>query len=150
MININEYLAVGQNAMSRRVVQQDDASDNYENDFKSLLATPRLMHWVVDASIAAIDPYLPDDYASIGLSVHFIHTAPTSLGMTVTTHASIISISEHDVTLEIRAWDEQGEIGHGTHRRAVVLKQTVLDRAAERTRLLMIRQANEQIKDMSR
>ncbi|MDD7262405.1 MAG: hypothetical protein SPI25_07685 [Dialister sp.] len=143
MININEYLAVGQNAMSRRVVQQDDASDNYENDFKSLLATPRLMHWVVDASIAAIDPYLPDDYASIGLSVHFIHTAPTSLGMTVTTHASIISISEHDVTLEIRAWDEQGEIGHGTHRRAVVLKQTVLDRAAERTRLLMIRQANE-------
>lgn len=150
MININEYLAVGQNAMSRRVVQQDDASDNYENDFKSLLATPRLMHWVVDASIAAIDPYLPDGYASIGLSVHFIHTAPTSLGMTVTTHASIISISEHDVTLEIRAWDEQGEIGHGTHRRAVVLKQTVLDRAAERTRLLMIRQANEQIKDMSR
>lgn len=150
MINLNDYLAVGQNAMSRRVVQQDDTSDNYENDFKSLLTTPRLIHWGVDASITAIDPYLPDGYASIGLSINFVHTAPTSLGMTVTTHASIIAITDHDVTLDVRAWDEQGEIGHGIHRRAVVLKKTVLDRAAERTRLLMIRQANEQIKDMIR
>ena len=141
MIDLNEYIAVGQNAIARRVVQQSDASDNYDNDFKSLLATPRLIHWAIDASIKAIDPYLPDDYASIGLSVNFVHTAPTSLGMTVTVHASVIALTDHDVTLEVKAWDEQGEIGHGLHKRAIVLKKAVLDRAEERTRLLLIRQA---------
>ena len=44
MIDLNDYIAVGQNAIARRVVQQSDASDNYDNDFKSLLATPRLIH----------------------------------------------------------------------------------------------------------
>lgn len=148
MIDLNDFIAVGQNAIARRVVQQSDASDNYDNDFKSLLATPRLIHWAIDASIKAIDPYLPDDYASIGLSVNFVHTAPTSLGMTVTVHASVIALTDHDVTLEVKAWDEQGEIGHGLHKRAIVLKQVVLDRAEERTRLLLIRQANEEIKGM--
>ncbi len=148
MINLNDFLSIGQNAIARRVVQQSDAADNYDNEFKSLLATPRLIHWSIDASIEALDPYLPDEYASIGLSVNFVHTAPTSLGMTVTVHASIIALTDRDVTLEIRAWDEQGEIGHGTHKRAIVLKQAILDRAEERTRLLMIRQANEQIKEM--
>lgn len=108
MINLNDFLAVGQNAIARRVVQHSDASDNYSNAFKNLLATPRLIHWGIDASIEAIDPYLPDEYASIGLSVNFVHTAPTSLGMTVTVHASIIAITDHDVTLSVKAWDEQG------------------------------------------
>lgn len=35
MIDLNEYIAVGQNAIARRVVQQSDASDNYDNDFKA-------------------------------------------------------------------------------------------------------------------
>ena len=150
MINLNDFLAVGQNAIARRVVQHSDASDNYSNAFKNLLATPRLIHWGIDASIEAIDPYLPDEYASIGLSVSFVHTAPTSLGMTVTVHASIIAITDHDVTLSVKAWDEQGEIGHGTHKRSIVLKQTVLDKAEERTKLLMVRQANKQIEEMRR
>lgn len=107
-------------------------------------------NWGIDASIEAIDPYLPDEYASIGLSVNFVHTAPTSLGMTVTVHASIIAITDHDVTLSVKAWDEQGEIGHGTHKRSIVLKQTVLDKAEERTKLLMVRQANKQIEEMRR
>ena len=50
MINLNDFLAVGQNAIARRVVQHSDASDNYSNAFKNLLATPRLIHWGIDAS----------------------------------------------------------------------------------------------------
>ena len=149
MINLEDFLAVGQNAIARRVVQQSDCADNYENDFKGLLSTPRLIHWALDASIEAIDPYLPDDYASISLGVSFVHTAPTSIGMTVTVHAAIIAITDHDVTLDVKAWDEQGEIAHGTHRRAIVLKEDVLKKVEERARLLMIRQANEQIKEMT-
>lgn len=149
-ININDFLSIGQNAMARRVVQHEDAADNYSNDFKNLLATPRLIHWAIDAAIETIDPYLPEDYASIGLSINFVHTAPTSLGMTVTVLASIAAMTDKDVTLSIKAWDEQGIIGHGTMKRSIVLKKTILDKAAERTRLLMIRQANEQVKDMER
>ena len=38
MINLNDFLAVGQNAIARRVVQHSDASDNYSNAFKVLFS----------------------------------------------------------------------------------------------------------------
>ena len=58
-ITLKDFLSIGQNAMASRVVQHEDATDNYNNDFMNLLATPRLIHWSIDASIKAIDPYLP-------------------------------------------------------------------------------------------
>ena len=51
--------------------------------------------------------------------------------------------------MRVTGWDEQGEIGHGLLKRSIVLKKTVLDKAEERTRLLLIRQANEQIRNMN-
>lgn len=143
MIDLNDYLAVGQNAMARKVVQHSDTADNYSNDLKTLLATPKLIHMSIDASISAIDPYLPDEFVSVGVSINFVHTAPTSLGMTVTIRASIIAIEDHDVLIDLKAWDEQGDIGHGTHKRAIVPKKAVIEKAEERTRLLMNRQAND-------
>ena len=143
MFDLNDYLAVGQNAMSSKVVQHSDTADNYSNDLKNLLATPKLIHLAIDASISAIDPYLPDDFVSVGVPINFVHTAPTSLGMTVTIRASILAIEDHDVIIDLKAWDEQGDIGHGTHKRAIMPKEAVLQKAEERTRLLLNRQANE-------
>lgn len=123
-----------------------DTADNYSNDLKNLLATPKLLHLAIDAvdsghrSLSA-----REDYVSVGVSINFVHTAPTSLGMHVTVRASILAIEDHDVLIELKAWDEQGDIGHGTHKRVVMAKKDVLEKAAERTRLLMNRQAAEAI-----
>lgn len=147
-LNLNDFLSIGQNAVTQHMVEPSNATNGYSNAFPGLLATPGLLHWMIDASIDAIDPYLPDDYASIGISVHFVHTAPTSVGMTVTVHAGIIAITDHDITLSIKAWDEQGEIGHGIHKRAVVSKKMLMAKADERTKLLLHRQANKQVGGM--
>lgn len=145
MLTLTDHMSVGQNAMATKVVQHSDTADDYSNDLKNLLATPKLLHLAIDASIQAIDPYLPEDYVSVGVSINFVHTAPTSLGMHVTVRASILAIEDHDVLIELKAWDEQGDIGHGTHKRVVMAKKDVLEKAAERTRLLMNRQAAEAI-----
>ena len=134
MINIAEYLSCGQNAIVQNTVKDTDASSKYITPFRELLASPKLIHWAIDASVDAIDPYLPEEYASIGTSINFTHTAPTSIGMTVTVHVKITKITDHEVTLEIQAWDEQGEIGFGTHTRMIVPTDLVLAKAKERTK----------------
>ncbi|MGI6262268.1 MAG: thioesterase family protein [Succiniclasticum sp.] len=139
MINLHDYLNVGQNAIVQRVVKASDATTQFSSPFKDLLATPTLLLWAIDASVDAVDSYLPEGYASIGLSINFVHTAPTSVGMTVTTHVSIIDITEHDVLLSIKAWDEQGEIGHGTLKRAIVEKDSILNKAKERSKMISSR-----------
>ena len=139
MINLNEYLSIGQNAVVQKVVQADDVSDKYISAFKELLSAPRLIHWAIDASLDAIDPYLPEEYASVGTSIMFDCTAPTSLGMTVTVHVTIQELAERDVVLSIEAWDEQGPIGHGTHKRTIVEAETVLKKARERVKTISSR-----------
>jgi len=139
MINLHEFLSVGQNAFVQKVVKTEDASDKYISAFKELLSAPRLMHWAIDASLDAIDPYLPEEYASIGTFFEFNYTAPTSVGMTVTVHVKIKEITERDVLLDIEAWDEQGIIGNGTHKRTVVEAETVLNKARERVKTISSR-----------
>ena len=139
MINLHDYLTVGQNAVVQKVVRPEDASDKYISAFKELLSAPRLIHWSIDAATDAIDPYLPEEYASIGTAIQFECTAPTSVGMTVTARVTIKEIGERDVLLSIEAWDEQGTIGHGTHRRMVVETENVLNRMRERVKTISSR-----------
>ena len=115
--------------------------------FKYLLSSPRLMHWAMDAAVETIDPYLPEDYASIGISFNFVHTAPTCAGMNVTVHVTIIDITEHDVLLSLKVWDEQGEIAHGTLKRAVVEISEITKKAEERKRIISSRRILSWAKD---
>lgn len=132
MIDLQDYLVAGQNADLRKAVAVEDTADNYPNELRNLLATPRLLHWVVDAAIEAIDPYLPEEYASVGTSVSFQHVAPTRLGMTVTVHAAIAAILGNEVLMDVSVWDEQGVIAKGTHQRTVILKDDLRRKIGER------------------
>jgi fluoroacetyl-CoA thioesterase len=140
MINLHDYVSVGQNSMYSKVVQHSDTSESYSSGLKNLLATPKLIHMAIEAGIQTVEPYLPHEYVSVGISTSFVHTAPTSLGMTVTVRTSIIAIEEHNILLEIQAWDEQGDIGHGKHKRAIVTKEEVERKASERTQFLTNRE----------
>ena len=140
MINLSDYIAVGQNSMFNKTVQHADTSESYSSGLKNLLATPKLIHMAIEASMQAIDPYLPEEYMSVGISTSFTHTAPTSLGMTVTVRATVIALDGNDVLFDIKAWDEQGDIGHGLHKRAITTKKDIEEKTALRSRFLTNRQ----------
>ena len=140
MFDLHDYLSVGLISMISQQVVPADTGAEYSEVLGELLATPTCIHMAIKAGIETIDPYLPEDYLSIGISTRFVHTAPTSVGMTVTIRTSIIAIEEHDVLLEIKAWDEQGDIGHGLHKRAIVTKKEIEEKIAERTRFMVNRQ----------
>lgn len=139
MFDLRNILSIGQNAMIRQVVQKSDTASNYSKELNELLATPACVGMAIKASVETVDQYLPEGFVSIGHSTEFTHTAPTSLGMTITIKASIIALTDHEVTLQILAWDDQGEVGHGTHKRAVVNHEALLKKAKQRTRFLTSR-----------
>ncbi len=136
MFDLRNILSVGQNAMIRQVVQKSDTASNYTKELNELLATPACVGMAIKASIETIDQYLPEGFISIGYSTEFTHTATTSLGMTITIKVTIIEIEDHEVVLQIKAWDEQGEVGHGTHKRIIVNQEALLKKARQRTRFL--------------
>lgn len=140
MFDLRKILTVGQNSMVRKVVQKSDTAANYSKDLNELLATPPCVDMAIKASMETVEQYLPDGYISIGCSTEFTHTATTSLGMTINVKASIIELSAHEIIFSIEAWDEQGEVGRGLHKRVIVNRDALLKKARQRTRFLTNRQ----------
>jgi len=142
MIKLSELVTIGQNAMIRRTVQQSDTAVSYSNNLAELLATPPCIDMAIRASIKTIDNFLPDEFISIVVAVQFVHTAPTSLGMTVTVKTTIIEIDDekHEIDLRIEVWDEQGEVGTGSIKRKVANTAGLIKKAKKRTACLLQRQ----------
>ena len=143
MFDAKTLLTVGQNSIMRKVVQRSDTAASYSKDLNRFLSTTAVIDMAIRASMETIDKYLPDNFISIGFDIKFTHTAATSLGMTVTVKASIVAIEGHEIDFHIDVWDEQGEIGYGTHKRSIVSKQHLYDHADRRTRFL----ANQRIEE---
>ena len=69
---------------------------------------------------------------SVGAHVDVGHTAATAIGATVTATATYRGRDEKLFVFEVVAYDPAGEIGSGTHKRAIVSRDRLLAGAVKR------------------
>lgn len=96
------------------------ASDVNSDPFPRVLATSRLIAFMEVAAARVIQPHLGPAQLSVGTRLDVTHTAPTPLGSKVTTEAKFIGKNNKLFLFEVFARDEAGEVGRGTHERAIV------------------------------
>ncbi len=85
-----------------------------------VFATPSMAALMEEAACAAVKPFLESSETTVGTSLHIEHTAATPKGMIVTAEAEVISVNGREITFQVSAQDETGQIGHGIHKRFVV------------------------------
>lgn len=100
----------------------------------NVFATPMLIDGMENAAINAIAPYLAENMTTVGTHVDVSHNAATPLGMKVVFQAELTEISSDGrlLTFKVRADDEAGEIGSGTHTRVLVDTKAFEEKAATR------------------
>lgn len=91
-----------------------------EDRFPEVFATTRMIALMEVAAARVLRPYLEGDELSVGVTVDVLHTAATLIGKRVTATARYVGQEGKHYLFEVRATDEGGEIGRGTHKRAVV------------------------------
>lgn len=96
-----------------------------------VFATPLLIDGMENAASNAIAACLPPDLTSVGTHVDVSHNAATPLGMKVVFKAELTEISSDGrrLTFKVRADDEAGKIGEGTHTRIIVNKSAFEEKA---------------------
>jgi len=114
----------GELASSLRI----DGSD----EFPAVYATSRMVALMEVAASRVLAPHLEGDELSVGVAVDIIHTAATPPGAGVTATAKLIAIEGKLFVFEVSAADNAGEIGRGTHKRAVVQTARLQAGAAKR------------------
>jgi predicted thioesterase len=100
--------------------------------FPPVFATSRMIGLMEVAAARVLRPHLRAGEASVGVSVDVVHTAATPPGATVTATAKFVGREGKLFLFEVSAADDAGEIGRGTHKRAVVSTERLVGGAARR------------------
>src|SRR2546429_9597281 len=85
-----------------------------------VLATPVMILFMENAALAAIRPYLEKGESAVGTAIDVKHLAATPVGHEVRAEAEVTRVDGRRVFFNVKARDENEEIGRGTHERMVV------------------------------
>jgi predicted thioesterase len=102
------------------------------DEFPAVFATSRLVALMEVAAARVLSPSLEEGELSVGVTVDIIHTAATPPGTTVVATATLVRVEGKLFVFDVLAADDAGEIGRGTHKRAVITTARLLDGAAKR------------------
>jgi fluoroacetyl-CoA thioesterase len=105
-----------------------------EDSYPPVFATSRMVALMEVASSRLFRPFLGPGELSVGVTIDVSHKAATPRGIKVTANARYLGRDGKLFVFEVAAHDRGGEIGRGTHRRAIILTERLLAGAERRNR----------------
>ena len=113
-------------------VSREDTAKEVGSGDLLVYATPCMVALMEGAACEAIANCLQDTETTVGTALNIEHISATPVGMDVRAEATVIAVEGKVITFEVRAFDEAGEIGKGTHKRVIVPTQKFLDKAYDK------------------
>ena len=130
-------LEINTTASASIVVQTSDLASALQIDddkFPPVLATARMVALMEVAAARVLKPLLGPGELSVGVSVDVVHAAPTPVGASVVATATFTGREGKLFVFQVVASDDAGEVGRGTHKRAIVSTERIVSGAARRAR----------------
>nr|WP_326125344.1 thioesterase family protein [uncultured Oscillibacter sp.] len=123
-------ILIGTKCQLEQTVTQELTAAAVGSGALPVFGTPFMAAMMENAALTAMQTFLEEGQGSVGTRLDIHHDAPTPIGMKVWAEAEITGVSENGKMVEsaVRAWDETGPIGGGTHTRAVINCQRFLDK----------------------
>ena len=121
-------IELGMKGIAETVAEKEDTALEVGSGSLLVYATPCMVALMEGAACEAISDGLDEGETSVGIELNIQHTAATPVGMEVRAEAEVTAVDGKIITFELRAFDEAGEIGKGTHKRAVINAQRFLDK----------------------
>ena len=121
-------IMIGMKCQLEQTVTQELTAAAVGSGLLPVFGTPYMIGLMENAAQSALSVFLEEGQGSVGTQLNVKHTAPTPIGMKVWVEAEIISVSENGklVDFSLKAWDEKGPIGEGTHTRAIINNERFL------------------------
>lgn len=121
-------ISVGMKGEALTLVEREDTAQEVGSGSLLVYATPCMVALMEGAACEAIAACLSDEKTSVGIELSISHIAATPVGMEVRAAAEVTAVEKNIITFHVAAYDENGKIGEGTHKRAIVTTQKFLDK----------------------
>ena len=113
-------LKEGLQHISEHQVTYADTADKFGSGNLEVLATPALIAFMENTAFSAVISSLPEGYNTVGTEVNIKHLRATPIGDKVRCKAVLKNIDGNNLLFDVMAWDSNGEIGKGTHKRYII------------------------------
>ncbi len=131
-MDVTEKIKVGLSREERGVSDEVHSARALGSGLLPVLGTPAMTALMEQAAANALEEFLPEGWTSVGISLEVEHTSATPLGMGFRAEAEVTAVEGRKVLFAVRAFDDAGEIGHGTHARFAVESEPFLAKAARK------------------
>ena len=131
-MSVTEWITGGLKREERGVSAEAHSARAVGSGLLPVLATPAMTALMEQAAAGALEEFLPEGWTSVGISLDVEHTSATPLGMGFRAEAEVTAVEGRKILFDVRAYDDAGEIGHGTHARFAVESEPFLAKAAKK------------------
>ena len=121
-------ITVGMKGEVGTTVEREDTALEVGSGSLLVYATPCMVALMEGAACEAIADCLSETQTTVGTALNIEHSSATPVGMEVRAEAEVTAVEGRVITFQLRAFDEAGEIGSGTHKRVIVSSQKFLDK----------------------
>lgn len=113
-------LELGIKGRTSCTVTQDLTARALRSGGLDVLATPIMIALMEEASLTSVRPYLEEGEDTVGTNLNVTHVSATPVGMEIYAESEVIELDRRRILYNVRAYDEAGLIGEGTHERFVI------------------------------
>ena len=125
-------ITVGMKGEVGTLAEREDTAKEVGSGSLLVYATPCMVALMEGAACEAIQDALSDTQTTVGTELNIQHISATPVGLEVRAEAEVIAVEGKVITFQVRAFDEAGEIGNGTHKRVIVNTQKFLEKAYDK------------------
>ena len=121
-------ITVGMKGEVGTTVEREDTALEVGSGSLLVYATPCMVALMEGAACEAIAEALGENQTTVGTALNIEHISATPVGLEVRAEAEVTAVEGKVITFEIKAFDEAGEIGRGTHKRVLINSQKFLEK----------------------
>ena len=125
-------ISVGCRGRAECTVTEENTAAAVGSGLVPVFATPYMIALMENAAVQALAPCLEEGEGSVGTRLEVTHDAATPVGMKVWAEAELTGVEGRKLTFTVRAYDEAGPIGGGTHERFIISVDRFLAKAQRR------------------
>jgi len=113
-------LNIGIKGHLEQTVTPEVTADRIGSGLVQVFATPMMIALVERTCNESVVPHLEAGQGTVGTHIDISHCAATPVGMRVWCDSELVEIDRRRLLFRVKAYDECGLIGEGTHERFVI------------------------------